>query len=104
MEGGTARDEDALTLLDNPKTRNSLIDDLWELEAFLERRSIEMTGGDGASEGQLLALSLFQDAPTEVQMQTIESVQKMLAKIRHVLELLTNVRIQHLFLIKSSPK
>jgi hypothetical protein len=105
VEGGTARDEDALTLLDNPKTRNALVDDLCELEAFLERRAVELAGGDGANEAQMLAVSsVFQDAPADVQMQTEESVRAMLAKIRNVLESLTNVRIQHLFLIKSSPK
>ncbi len=41
MEGGVARDSDALSLLDNRKTRNLLLDDLHELECFLLQRQAE---------------------------------------------------------------
>ena len=40
-EGGVARDTDALSLLDNRKTRNLLLDDLHELECFLLQRQAE---------------------------------------------------------------
>lgn len=35
-EGGVASGTDALTVLDNPRTRNALLDELVELEAFLK--------------------------------------------------------------------
>ena len=41
MAGGVARDSDALSLLDNRKTRNLFLDDLHELECFLLQRLAE---------------------------------------------------------------
>jgi hypothetical protein len=37
-EGGVATGTDALTILDNPKTRNAVLDELVELEAFIKVR------------------------------------------------------------------
>ncbi|CAG0918744.1 unnamed protein product [Notodromas monacha] len=104
VEGGTATDEDALTLLDNMRTRNIIVDDLCELEAFLRRRMHELSDDSSNEHGQVLALSLFQHAPADVQMQTLESLQKMLSEVTGIIGMFTNVRIQHLFLIKSSPR
>ncbi|XP_063635419.1 CDK5 regulatory subunit-associated protein 3 [Cydia splendana] len=58
VAGGTARGRDALTLLDNPSTRNQIIDQLVELESFLKMRLYE-TSTDTQS------FSLFQQLPTE---------------------------------------
>ena len=45
-EGGVARDSDALTLLDNRKTRNLILDELHELQAFYIQRKAEMSASD----------------------------------------------------------
>ncbi|XP_017595997.1 PREDICTED: CDK5 regulatory subunit-associated protein 3 [Corvus brachyrhynchos] len=39
---GVARGSDALTLLENPETRNQFIDELMELELFLAQRLLEL--------------------------------------------------------------
>lgn len=42
LEGGVARGEDALSILENPETRNFFIDELLELEGFLAQRLEEI--------------------------------------------------------------
>jgi hypothetical protein len=41
LAGGVARDEEALTLLDNRRTRALLLDELEELVGFLTQRLVE---------------------------------------------------------------
>lgn len=99
IDGGVAKGNDAYTLLDNPRTRNQTIDELLELESFLKMRLFEMS-----SENDLLSLSQMQDAPTILQMQTLESITSMLDAVEVVLNKLTNKRATHLHNIKHSPK
>lgn len=96
---GVARGEDALTLLETPQTRNQFIDELMELEVFLTQRLSEM-----GEEGDVVAMSQFQLAPAVIQNQTHEHVQKMLSEVRHLLDPLTSMRMQHLFMIQASPR
>lgn len=96
---GVARGEDALTLLETPQTRNQFIDELMELEVFLTQRLSEM-----GEEGDVVAMSQFQLAPAVIQNQTHEHVQKMLSEVRHLLDPLTSIRMQHLFMILASPR
>ncbi|XP_038057970.1 CDK5 regulatory subunit-associated protein 3-like isoform X1 [Patiria miniata] len=94
-----ARGTDSLTLLDHPPTRNNFTNELLELEAFLMQRLSEMKG-----EMDVLSANQFQSAPSILQMKTKEDVSAMLDKVREILSLLTDSTIQHLMLIKSSPK
>lgn len=55
-------------------------------------------------EGDLVAMSQFQLAPSVIQAQTAERVQVMLAEVRELLNGLTSVRMQHLFMIQASPR
>ncbi|MCJ8738544.1 hypothetical protein PDJAM_G00037010 [Pangasius djambal] len=96
---GVARGQDALSLLENPQTRNQFIDELIELEVFLCQRLSEMS-----EEGDMVAMSQFQLAPSIIQGQTRERVQAMLADVRHLLEGLTSLRMKHLFMIQASPR
>uniref|UniRef100_A0A8C9SYI2 CDK5 regulatory subunit associated protein 3 n=1 Tax=Scleropages formosus TaxID=113540 RepID=A0A8C9SYI2_SCLFO len=96
---GVARGEDALTLLETPATRNQFINELMELELFLCQRLSEM-----AEEGNVVAMSQFQLAPSVIQAQTTGRVQGMLGEVRALLEQLTSVRMQHLFMIQASPR
>ncbi|KAL4659888.1 CDK5 regulatory subunit-associated protein 3 [Arapaima gigas] len=96
---GVARGEDALSLLENPATRNQFINELMELELFLRQRLSEM-----AEEGDIVAMSQFQLAPSVIQAQTTERIQGMLGEVRTMLEQLTSVRMQHLFMIQASPR
>lgn len=99
IDGGVAKGNDAYGILDNPRTRNQIIDDLMELEAFLKMRLFEMS-----SENDLLTISQMQDAPTILQMQSIETITSMLDSVGVVLNDLTNKRTSHLHNIKHSPK
>ncbi|XP_067225574.1 CDK5 regulatory subunit-associated protein 3 isoform X2 [Chanodichthys erythropterus] len=96
---GVARGEDALSLLENSQTRSQFINELMELEMFLCQRLSEMH-----EEGDLVAMSQFQLAPSVIQAQTAERVQVMLAEVRELLNGLTSVRMQHLFMIQASPR
>lgn len=95
---GVARGEDALTVLDNPNTRNLFINDLMELEAFLTQRVRELSGKESAMSG-----SQLQGAPSHVQL-NVSEVSAMLSKVQHIAEQLTSIQMQHLMLIRSSPR
>merc|ERR1712106_1299618 len=43
MAGGVAKEEEALTILDNRRTRSTIIDELEELAGFLAQRLVETT-------------------------------------------------------------
>lgn len=96
---GVARGEDALSLLENSQTRGEFINELKELEMFLCQRLSEMR-----EEGDLVTMSQFQLAPSMIQAQTPERVEAMLADVRDLLNGLTSVRMQHLFMIQASPR
>lgn len=96
---GVARGEDALTILENSQSRSLFIDELTELEVFLTQRISEM-----GEEGDVVAMSQFQMAPSVIQAQSREHVQGMLSEVRDLLGRLTSLRMQHLFMIQASPR
>lgn len=96
---GVARGEDALSILENPQSRSQFIDELMELEVFLMQRLTEMS-----EEGDVVAMSQFQLAPSVIQGQTPDHVQQMLSEVRSILGRLTTLRMQHLFMILASPR
>ncbi|XP_001634485.2 CDK5 regulatory subunit-associated protein 3 [Nematostella vectensis] len=94
-----AQGSDAHTLLEDTQTRNMFIDELMELQGFLSQRLSELRkDSDVVSDTQL------QSAPRLIQMQTKKTVEKMLCRVEDVLEQLTNMRVQNLCLLKSSPR
>uniref|UniRef100_A0A3B3BBI5 CDK5 regulatory subunit associated protein 3 n=1 Tax=Oryzias melastigma TaxID=30732 RepID=A0A3B3BBI5_ORYME len=96
---GVARGEDALGVLENSQSRSQFIDELMELEAFLTQRIVEM-----GEEGDVVAMSQFQLAPSVIQNQTRQHVQEMLSEVQDLLGRLTSLRMQHLFMIQASPR
>jgi len=98
-EGGVAKGTEAFTLLDNPNTRNTFIDELNELESFLRVRLFEMNGPSN-----LLTLSQLQGGPPVLQLQTTQSVSVMLNQVQAVLHEMTDSRTNHLHNIKNSPR
>ncbi|XP_053170940.1 CDK5 regulatory subunit-associated protein 3-like, partial [Scomber japonicus] len=96
---GVARGEDALSILENSQSRSQFIDELMELELFLTQRMSEMR-----EEADVVAMSQFQQAPSVIQGQTREHVQKMLSVVQDLLSRLTSLRMQHLFMIQASPR
>ncbi|XP_034049442.1 CDK5 regulatory subunit-associated protein 3 isoform X2 [Thalassophryne amazonica] len=96
---GVARGEDGLTMLENSQSRNQFIDELMELEVFLTQRMNEM-----GEEADVVAMSQFQLAPSVIQSQTAKHIQEMLTEVRDLLDRLTSLRMQHLFMIQASPR
>lgn len=97
-DGGIARGSDAYTIMDNPKTRDMLINDLMELESFLKLRMYEMS-----LDSDVLSMSQI-DVPTIIQMQTLESITCMADCVQVALNELINKRTQHLHNVKHSSK
>ncbi|XP_051522831.1 CDK5 regulatory subunit-associated protein 3 isoform X3 [Myxocyprinus asiaticus] len=56
-----------------------------------------------SEEGDMVAMSQFQLAPSVIQAQTPKCMQVMLAEVRGLLNRLTILRMQHLFMIQASP-
>lgn len=100
LDGGVAKGTDALTILDNPKTRESIIHELVELEAFLKMRLFEMSN----ESDNMLSVSQMQEASNILQMQTVESVATLHDLVQVALNEFTNKRTRHLHNIKHSPK
>lgn len=98
LDGGVAKGNDAYSILDNPRTQDLISNDLMELKAFLNMRLYEMSG-----ESDLLSMSQI-DAPTILQMQTLESVTSMNDCVTVALNELINKRMQHLHNIKHSAR
>ncbi|KAM6964472.1 CDK5 regulatory subunit-associated protein 3 [Tautogolabrus adspersus] len=96
---GVARGEDALSILENSESRSQFIDELTELEVFLTQRISEM-----GEEGDVVAMSQFQLAPSVIQSQSREHVREMLSEVQDLLGRLTSLRMQHLFMIQASPR
>lgn len=80
-------------------TRNEILDQLLELEGFLTQRKAECS-----MEVDIISINQFQHAPSIIQLQTKDSVEKLLASVTSAVHLLTNQRVQQLLLIHASPK
>lgn len=98
-EGGVATGEEARSVLENTATRNVFIDELMEVEAFLEQRIIEMS-----SEADMITVNQLQSAPEIIQYQTKQKLQSMLSKVSSFIRELTTMKMQNLYLIQNSPR
>ena len=92
MAGGVAKDEEALTILDNRRTRLNIIDELEELAGFLAQRLVEATSS--GSKFNLVSSGVDHEP---------ETLQKMLQKVELMSSKLCEVKMQQLQLIRSSP-
>ncbi|XP_035695000.1 CDK5 regulatory subunit-associated protein 3-like [Branchiostoma floridae] len=90
---------DALSLFDNKETRDQVINELRELSGFLAQRLVEMEG-----ENNVVAETIFQSAPQELQMRSVEEITDMVAPVDTILAQLTNNRMRQLYMLKASPK
>jgi len=83
----------------NLLARNAFIDELLELQYFLEQRLFEMQ-----SEADMITVNQFQLAPDIIQMHTKESTETMLQLVLGIMRELTSKKMKNLYLIKSSPR
>lgn len=86
-------------MFDVSQTRDTGCYAFVQLEAFLIQRVSEM-----GEEGDVVAMSQFQLAPSVIQGQSRQHVQEMLSEVRDLLGRLTSLRMQHLFMIQASPR
>ncbi|KAL5508879.1 hypothetical protein EMCRGX_G004141 [Ephydatia muelleri] len=96
----TAVDPELQPLLESPQTRNLLLNDLMELKEFLSQRMAELTSNINT----VLGVEQFNDDVTLHGVQSGAKLQEMLDNVTKVMNMLTNARVQHLFLIKGSPR
>lgn len=97
MSGGVAKDDEAFRILDSPQYRDSVLDELYELESFLKMRLYELSANDKV---HVISMSLL-DGFTDHDAKTITS---MIATVGVVILSLTTSLIQQLYQIKHSPK
>jgi len=93
MAGGVAKDEEALSLLDNRRTRAIIIDELEELRGFLEQRLVEST-----AEGSKYSLVSGGSQESEA------SLRSMVSAVAAVLGTLITPKMRQLQLIRGSPE
>lgn len=128
-EGGAnvAKGTDALSVLHNATTREMFLNELRELECFLQQRIVEVSFEGESSfgtsyelvrwslsasrvnttsllAGDVLLVSIMQGAPETLQKQTMESLREMSREIKQLLETLTTQKMLHLYQISSSPR
>ncbi|XP_066589774.1 CDK5RAP3 protein homolog [Prorops nasuta] len=99
-DGGAATGNEAYTILDNPKTRNEFINQLFELEAFLKMRLFELK----ADSNNVISFSQMQEAAAIIQLATVESTQNMLDNVQVLLSEILDSKLQHLHNIKHSTR
>jgi len=92
----TATGADALSIIDNPSTRGLFVDDLMELQAFLRQRVSEL-GNKSAQTNHMAS------APSSLHIDQGQ-VEAMLCKVQDILDKLTSVQMEHLLLIRDSPR
>ena len=93
MAGGVAKDEEALSILDNRRTRAIIIDELEELRGFLEQRLVESTA-DGSKYSLVSSGSQESEA----------SLRSMITAVAAVLGTLNTPKMRQLQLIRGSPE
>ena len=95
ISGGIARDSEALSLLDNRRTRTMILDELTELHVFLEQRLVEL---QQMEEGKFtLATNVVRDENADFLNESVHEIDSLEAK-------LNTGKIHHLQLIRGSPK
>ncbi|MGH0114832.1 UNVERIFIED_CONTAM: hypothetical protein FKN15_056681 [Acipenser sinensis] len=96
---GVARGEDALTLLENPATRNQFIDELMETSSGL----LLGYSGAGVDFSNIVFTPPLLSSPP-LPSTSRDKVLGVLSLVKGLIERLTSVRMQHLFMIQASPR
>uniref|UniRef100_A0A0R3S3K6 CDK5 regulatory subunit-associated protein 3 n=1 Tax=Elaeophora elaphi TaxID=1147741 RepID=A0A0R3S3K6_9BILA len=100
VNDGIARCLDALTLLENPQTRNLIYFELRELEKFLLiRREDEIA--ESVSDIYILGM---EERPATLRKITVERIDKWSTYVSEIISKLTDTQKTHLFRIRSSPQ
>ena len=92
LSGGVAKDEEALRMLENRRTRSLILDELEELSGFLTQRL-----GEKSSSGAKYNLVSNEDD------MDADTLKKMIAAVEKITSKLTESKMQQLQLIRGSP-
>ncbi|XP_050433302.1 CDK5 regulatory subunit-associated protein 3 [Adelges cooleyi] len=95
VDGSVAKGNEALTLLDNYQTRNEFINDILELESFLNMRLLELSHDTNS----ILSIQL-EDEISESKTELVG----MLDIVKLIKQRLNDPVVQHLLQIKHSPR
>ncbi|GFR99291.1 CDK5 regulatory subunit-associated protein 3 [Elysia marginata] len=96
-EEDVAKGKDALSILDNPETRNIFVDDLLELQSFLTQRLHELRHRSSGDSSHMAS------APSDLHLGEAD-VEVMLSNVKDILDRLMAHQMQHLLLIRDSPR
>ncbi|KAH8331478.1 hypothetical protein KR074_004093, partial [Drosophila pseudoananassae] len=97
MDGGTAKGDQAYTLLDSPNYRDRFLDEIYELESFLKLRLYELKQLESSSD---IMFSLMDNIATH----DAESINKILRNVEKLIQQTSDEQTRHLFQLKHSPK
>ncbi|EDX07994.1 GD25236 [Drosophila simulans] len=97
MDGGTAKGDQAYTLLDSPNYRDRFLDEIFELESFLRMRIYELKQLESSSD---IMFSLMDNIATH----DGESIWKILVSVEKIIKQSSDEQTRHLFQLKHSPK
>ncbi|EDW56552.1 CDK5RAP3-like protein [Drosophila sechellia] len=97
MDGGTAKGDQAYTLLDSPNYRDRFLDEIFELESFLRMRIYELKQLESSSD---IMFSLMDTIATH----DGESIWKILVSVEKIIKQSSDEQTRHLFQLKHSPK
>ncbi|KAH8373082.1 hypothetical protein KR009_011488, partial [Drosophila setifemur] len=97
MDGGTAKGDQAYTLLDSPNYRDRFLDEIYELESFLRMRLYELKHLETSSD---IMFSLMDNIATH----DTESIKKILSSVEKIILQSSDEQTRHLFQLKHSPK
>ena len=90
--GGTAEDLSLISIFEQPTTRTQLLDDLFELQAFLAQYAADLAGGASVS-----------TLPSGLQLDRAEAGAR-LAAVNEAIEALDDEHARHLLLLGASPR
>ena len=102
VEGGVARGNDALSILDNRRTRNLILDELHELDAFYCQRLAETHSMEQGGKGSIFSIAGMSGKSDLVN--DSKAINDALSNIQSMIKELTTGQIHHLQLVRSSPK
>jgi hypothetical protein len=92
IQGGVAKDQEALSLLDNRRTRTIIVDELEELSGFLTQRLVEVTSDNAKF-----------DLVSGEQSEDPKTLRKYLDAVDLIIKHLTELKVQQLQTIRDSP-
>lgn len=96
-DGGVARNDEALSVLDAPSYRDQFLDEIFELEAFLKMKLFELSSLENSNSATFMLIDSLDS-------HTAASVSAILSDVQDVIEKATSEPIQHLHQLKHSEK